>query len=315
MEEKGADARVIHRRMRVLVTWGTKLGGTEGIARMIGEVLDREGFAVAVQPAVAVRDASAYDAVIVGGALYGNRWHGDARRFVARNVAVLRRVPVWLFSSGPLDDSAAQEEIPPTRQVAVLMERIGAQGHATFGGRLNPDVKGFPAAAMARTSSGDWRNPDRIRAWAAELARALPAARPGVAIDPPARSLHRLAAHGIAGWALCATVMTGLLQIASTSMAIAVHAVVAPLIFTGLALHYFRARGAREPLPTALAWTGIVAALDAGVVAGTVLRDFAMFSSFAGTWLPFGLIFVATWITGLLMSTMPWPKGTAHAQA
>jgi hypothetical protein len=39
-----------------------------------------------------------------------------------------------------------------------------------------------------------------------------------------------------------------------------------------------------------------------------VLRDFAMFSSFAGTWLPFGLIFLATWVTGLAMSMMPAPR-------
>lgn len=134
------------------------------------------------------------------------------------------------------------------------------------------------------------------------LARILPSARPGVAMDPPARSIHRAAAHGVAGWALCAGVMGGLLQIAPLGVAIAAHDVLAPLIFVMLAVHYFRARGAREPLPIALAWTTIVAVLDAVVVAGAVLRDFAMFRSFVGTWLPLGLIFVATWVTGLLMS-------------
>jgi hypothetical protein len=33
--------------------------------------------------------------------------------------------------------------------------------------------------------------------------------------------------------------------------------------------------------------TAIVAVLDAVIVAGLVLRDFAMFTSLAGTWLPF----------------------------
>jgi menaquinone-dependent protoporphyrinogen oxidase len=299
--------------MRVLITWGTKLGGTEGIARIIQEILQHEGFDVVIAPASDVRDASTYDAAIVGGALYANRWHRDARQFVARNVAALRRIPVWLFSSGPLDDSADRQDIPPTAQVLALMERIGARGHATFGGRLPADAKGFPAGAMAKTHSGDWRNPDRIRAWAADLAHALPDARPGIAIDPPARSLRRLAAHGIAGWAVCAAVMGGLLQVASTGVAIALHAIAAPLIFIAIAVHYFRARGARDPLSTALAWTAIVAILDAGVVAGVVLRSFAMFTSVAGTWLPFLLIFMATWITGFLMSTMPWPKDTAGA--
>jgi menaquinone-dependent protoporphyrinogen oxidase len=175
--------------MRVLVAWGSKRGGTEGIARIIGEELEANGMDATVKPASEVRDVEGFDAAIVGGALYANRWHRDAHRFVARNIAGLRRIPVWLFSSGPLDDSADRSNIPPPTEVAVLMERIGARGHATFGGRLNADARGFPAAAMAKTRSGDWRNPDRVRGWAADLANVLPNARPGTAIDPPARSL------------------------------------------------------------------------------------------------------------------------------
>jgi menaquinone-dependent protoporphyrinogen oxidase len=294
--------------MRVLVTWGSKLGGTEGIARIIAESLQRAGFDVTAAAASEVRDAAEYDAAIIGGALYANRWHVDARRFVARNLTALRRIPVWLFSSGPLDDSAERQEIPPVGQVSVLMDRTGARGHVTFGGRLAADARGFPAAAMARTSSGDWRNPERIRAWAAELARALPGARPGRAIDLPARSRWRLLAHGGAGWALCAVVLAGLSQVVASGLAIALHAVAAPLVFTGIAVHYFGARGARDPLPTALAFAGIVAVLDAGVIAGLIFRSPAMFRSFSATWLPPLLIFLATWLTGLVMSTMPWPR-------
>jgi hypothetical protein len=35
-----------------------------------------------------------------------------------------------------------------------------------------------------------------------------------------------------------------------------------------------------------------------------------MFASVTGMWLPLGLIFLATWLTGFLFSTMPWPKRT-----
>jgi hypothetical protein len=96
--------------------------------------------------------------------------------------------------------------------------------------------------------------------------------------------------------------MAVLLQTVSTGAAIAIHAVAAPFIFAGIAIGYFGARGARDPLPTAIAFTAIVALLDATVVAALVLRDFAMFASFAGTWLPFMLIFLATWVTGVAMS-------------
>lgn len=51
----------------------------------------------------------------------------------------------------PLDGSAAQCDIGPMSQVQKLIERVGARGHATFGGRLSPDATGFPARAMAKT--------------------------------------------------------------------------------------------------------------------------------------------------------------------
>ena len=294
--------------MRVLVTWGSKLGGTEGIARIVGEGLEAEGIDVMLAPASDVRDLVGFDAVVVGGALYANRWHRAARRFVDRHAAELRRRPVWMFSSGPLDDSADRRTIPPTGQVAVLMERVGALGHATFGGRLTPDAKGFPASAMAKTRSGDWRSPETIRAWASDLARALPAARPRRAIAQPARSLARLVAHAAVGWAACGAVMAGLLRATTFGWAVALHDLFATALFVAIAWHYFRARGARDPAQAALGFVATVALLDLTVVAGLVHRSLVMFGSVSGTWLPLGLIALATWATGAIMSTMPSPE-------
>ncbi len=165
--------------MRILVTFGSKLGGTAGIADTIALRLRAEGHDVDVIPAKERAHADNYGAVIIGGALYANRWHKDARRFVAKNRADLSVRPVWLFSSGPLDDSARESIIPPTRQVAAIMDQLAARGHATFGGRLEPDVKGFPAAAMAREGSGDWRDENQIGAWAEEIASSLRAVAAG----------------------------------------------------------------------------------------------------------------------------------------
>ena len=297
--------------MRILITWGSQRGGTEGLARMLGEALQLEGHEVDVLPPKEAARATRFDAVIVGGALYANRWHSAARRFVARREKELRGVPVWFFSSGPLDDSAAHHVIPPTKQVEILMERVGAQGHMTFGGRLLPDAKGFPASAMAKTHAGDWRAPDAVRSWAADIARVLPTARPGIVTEQPGRALPRLLLHGIVGWALCALVMLGLLWAAGPGVARVIHALAAPLIFIGVALHYFRERGAREPLATALAFTGIVAVLDLAVVAGLIQHSLAMFGSVAGFWLPLALIFGVTWATGAILAMVPAKQAPA----
>ncbi|HVZ37629.1 MAG TPA: flavodoxin domain-containing protein, partial [Polyangiaceae bacterium] len=125
--------------MRILVTWGSKRGGTEGIGLMLGDALRWEGLDASAMPAAKVQSIAGFDAVIVGGALYANRWHRAAHRFVSRHEKTLREVPVWFFSSGPLDDSAAQRAIPPITEVELLMERVGSREHVTFGGRLAAD--------------------------------------------------------------------------------------------------------------------------------------------------------------------------------
>lgn len=171
---------------RVLVAYGTERRGTAEIAEAIAKVLRERGAVVDCLSADRVRDVSAYDAFVIGGALYMARWHRHARRFVARFAPALRERPTWLFSSGPLDDSAANTTIPPVRGVARWMRRIGARGHMTFGGRLASDARGFIAAAMAKKNSGDWRDHHQIQTWAEQLATAIetaPRARPA-AVTP-----------------------------------------------------------------------------------------------------------------------------------
>ena len=159
--------------MRVLVTYGSSRGGTEGLAGAVADGLRECGLEVDVLPPKRVRDISGYDAVVVGGALYLFRWHRAARWFVRRHAAALRQRPTYFFSSGPLDDSAASTDIPPAAGVRSLMEQTGARSHETFGGRLLPDARGIPASAMAKNLSGDWRDPARVRNWARQIAREL----------------------------------------------------------------------------------------------------------------------------------------------
>jgi menaquinone-dependent protoporphyrinogen oxidase len=299
--------------MRVLITWGTKRRGTEGIAKIIADTLVQQGYAATLAPAAKVRDLHTYDAVVIGGALYANRWQRDARRFVARHVRALRGLPVWCFSSGPLDDSAGEREIPPCPEVAVLMDRIGARGHITFGGRLEPEARGFPASAMAKKRSGDFRDPKRIRTWATHLARVLPGARPGVAVEPPARSLTRLAAHGVAGWALCAVLLLLTLPLRATPLAAALPSLAATAVCIGVARHYFRARGAREPVPTAFAFTAIFAALDTTLIAWLLMRSAELFTNLTRFWLPLALIFLTTSITGSIIAMLPRDRSRSRS--
>jgi menaquinone-dependent protoporphyrinogen oxidase len=296
--------------MRVLITWGSERGGTEGIGRMLADGLRRDGIDVDARPSDGLASLAGYDAAIIGGAVYANRWHKDARRFVRRHVRELRRIPVWFFSSGPLDDTAERSELAPTRQVEALMERVGARGHRTFGGRLTPDAKGFPAQAMAKKSSGDWRKPERIRAWAGELAIALPTARPGVAVEPEARSLSRLLAYVLAASLLGVVARVAVAPLHVTGLAVALHAAAAVAIVIVIGRRYFSPRGARDPLPTGLWFATGLAIFDALALAVRT-DDLATPVGIAAITISATAGLLAAWATGGLMSTMPWPRGPA----
>ncbi|HEX6219834.1 MAG TPA: flavodoxin domain-containing protein [Acidimicrobiia bacterium] len=152
--------------MRVLVAYASKHGGTLGLAEWLTDALRESGLEVTLSPAEEVGDISGFDAIVLGGCLYVFRWHADARRFVKRHRDALSTKPVWLFSSGPLDETASETTIPPVRFVRKTITRLGARGHKTFGGRLLP-------RAGATLPVGDWRDRSQVEAWAAEIADEL----------------------------------------------------------------------------------------------------------------------------------------------
>lgn len=189
--------------MRVLVAYGTKRGGTEGLARVVGQGLKDAGHLVDVLPARGIESLDRWEAVVVGGALYAWFWQRDARRFVKRHVEELQQLPVWFFSSGPLDFSARDRELPPPGSVARLARLVGAQQHKTFGGQLLDDAKAAPALPR-----GDFRDLVAARAWGQALGEELATLPVRARVTVP-RSMPLV--HQLVLW-LC--VFTGLTAVA-----------------------------------------------------------------------------------------------------
>lgn len=173
---------------RALVVFGSKNGGTAGLARMIGAELSRNGWTVIVQDAAQPADLRDLDLVVAGGALYENRWQKDARRFIRKNETALRDLPVWLFSSGPLDDSARSGDIAAVAQVQDLARRIEARGHMTFGGVLSLDAHGFLAHSMAKKYAGDYRDPQHVADWVHQIQHDLAPAE--IVLPAPRDAAH-----------------------------------------------------------------------------------------------------------------------------
>lgn len=99
-------------------------------------------------------------------------------------------------------------------------------------------------------------------------------------------------------WATCGAVMYAGMAFTSLTGALIIHAVAAPIIATVVAWIYFRRFHYTSPLGTAGLFTAIVILMDVFVVALLIQGSFAMFSSILGTWIPFALIFAATYLTG-----------------
>jgi len=89
------------------------------------------------------------------------------------------------------------------------------------------------------------------------------------------------------------------MKMTTLGTALILHALATPVIFTSLSLVYFYGLGSWSPLRTAAAFLGVVAVMDFFVVALFIEQSFKMFASILGTWLPFVLIFISTWWTGL----------------
>ncbi|MEE1938954.1 flavodoxin domain-containing protein [Streptomyces sp. TRM 70361] len=159
---------------RVLVAYGTRNGSTAEIAEWLGAALREKGLDTDVLPAAEVGDPGGYDAVLLGSGLYAGHWRHDAVRLARRHRQALARRPVWLFSSGPLDASADERDIPPAPGPARIAARVDARGHATFGGRLTEDARGFVARQIVKQGKGgDFRDRERIRRWAHSVAAEL----------------------------------------------------------------------------------------------------------------------------------------------
>jgi menaquinone-dependent protoporphyrinogen oxidase len=165
--------------MKVLVTVATRHGATAEIGAIIARVLRLRGMEATELPPDDVDDVSAYDAVVVGSAVYTGRWLSPATSLVKRLHDQLADRSVWLFSSGPTGD-------PLTPQKPVDMSGVvastGAFEHRLFAGKLDRSNLGLMERAMVRlvhATDGDFRDWREVSHWASAIADTLTAAKAG----------------------------------------------------------------------------------------------------------------------------------------
>jgi len=105
---------------------------------------------------------------------------------------------------------------------------------------------------------------------------------------------------GLLGWALCGAIMFIGMSVTSIEKTLVIHAIGAPVIFSLISLWYFRKFRFTSPLLTAALFLLVVIIMDFFLVALIINKSLEMFQSLLGTWIPFVLIFLSTYLTGLI---------------
>lgn len=103
---------------------------------------------------------------------------------------------------------------------------------------------------------------------------------------------------GFIGQLGCWGLMMGGQAVTTLDNALIIHAIGAPFVFILVSFIYFKKFNFTKPLITALSFVLVVILMDFFIVSLIINQNFDMFLSPIGTWIPFILIFTATYITG-----------------
>ncbi len=167
---------------QVLVAYATKYGATAEIAEKIGQVLRQAGLGADVLPADPGLDRGnlrAYQAVVLGSAVYIGQWRKEAARFLKANEEVLAERPVWLFSSGPTGDGDPVELTQGWRfpgKLQPIADRIQPRDIAVFHGSVDVNKLNRIERWMLKNVGspvGDFRDWEAITSWARAIADEL----------------------------------------------------------------------------------------------------------------------------------------------
>ena len=165
--------------MNVLVTAASQQGATSGIAEAIGRTLRGRGLDATVAAPDEIADVAAYEAFVIGSAIYMGHWREPATAFVHRFAPTLAERPVWLFSSGPVGDPRRKLVQKMTADPVELPELVAltkAREHRLFAGKLAGNGLRGPqrlSLLIFRGIEGDWRDWTAIGDWADEISDSL----------------------------------------------------------------------------------------------------------------------------------------------
>lgn len=173
--------------MKALVVYGTRWGGTAGVAERIGDTLRREGYTVDVASAKDHPPSlDAYGLVVVGSGISAGRWTKESTNYLKKNNVALRERRTALFASCR---SGGEEELQEQGRQEYLVKVAEKNGlspvaYGLFGGlidftkshgllgniMLNVAKKELREKGVDTSKPYDFRDWTQIEAWTREIA-------------------------------------------------------------------------------------------------------------------------------------------------
>jgi len=168
----------------ILIAYETWAGATHQAADIVDDALRADGSSVEVRRVGEVKDASPYDAIVLGTSVHAGRLPGAVPAFAKRNQKALGAKPVACFvvcltmcEDTPEHRATATAYLDKVREVAPGMQPVDI---GLFGGalitegedfdNLNPLLKGMVnSMSKNQPELRELKNQDVIRAWAEAL--------------------------------------------------------------------------------------------------------------------------------------------------
>jgi menaquinone-dependent protoporphyrinogen oxidase len=161
--------------LKVHVITASRHGSTAGIGRAIAQRLEARGIGAEVEDAATAALPPPEEPVVLGSPIYMGKWVKDARRLLDELDCEPPGRRLFVFSVGPVGDPPRPVDAAAEDAVE-MFAATRAESSRMFSGRIERAALGRMervALAAVHADDGDYREWDRIEAWADEIAHRL----------------------------------------------------------------------------------------------------------------------------------------------